>query len=521
MTKRELVLFIGILLLAFLIRGFFLSKVEVILPDEAYYIRLGEHLVEGKAFKDFDLIFRGFKAQPVYPYLVGLTTRLGNNPLAASQWASMLVAVLTLIPFHFSVKSFCSAAEALWSDLVYALSPLTIQYSLWVMNHSLFNFLLATILLFVLKAQRKGRLLWAVLAGGAACAAYLIRVEGIVFAVFLILVGILFKWPRPQLGRGSRFRLLVGFSSAFVILSLPFLIWLRKASGFWQLMWSEGAGTHGIFLRLLGKSMERGGFTESSPFSFLQFYLRTLHSAYSVLPRALPLLIWVFIAFGFVETLRRDKTQLRAILTAVLFAAFPLFFYPAVFGMETRFASPTLLFSQMFAGPGIFYLYHLGMNFLRGKSKFFWPGLLLLNFIPGYGALFLSFKEEPLEQRRLGEWIQNHFESPQVLFSSDSRTCFYAGRLCKRVVSMAEALEPLQKGIPFEQFLVQEKVDLAVTDTRYLPKFYPAFKFLLTDLPKSRFVPLAELTERGKKITLYQFIAAEEGIQPISAGSAE
>ena len=484
MDKKELGLLVALMLTALLIRGFFLSKVEVLLPDEAYYVQMGQHLAEGGSFHDFNRVERTNMGQPLFLYLYAIVSPLGKDPIKTGQWVSLFFALATLVPFHFCARLLSSRVAALWSDLVYVLSPLFIQYSVWAMPHSLFNFFFVVSLLFTLKAQRSGRLSWILLAAVAAWGFYMVRPEGFFFAAVFGLAILFSIGRRPALV----------FSALFVLLSLPFWLWLKKETGIWQLTWSEGLGTSGIFLRRL---IERMG-VDAGPLTFLRFYAENLGDCYSMLPKILPLMIWMLVSVGVVDVLRRDRTLVRSVLIVLALVGFPFFFYPS-YNVEPRFLVPSILSLTMFAGAGI----HSIEERIKRWGKPIGLGLLILSFIPGYRSLLLSFKEEPMEQKQLGEWIQLHFKTPQVILGSDWRTCFYAGPSCKRFIWIIEEIHPLMKGSSFQDFLRLKKVDLIAADTRYLPKFFPSFNFLLKDSPPN-LKPLVQVSEKENKITLYE-----------------
>ena len=474
-----------LMLVAFFVRGAMLSKVEVVHLDETYFIRLGEHLAEGGSFADFNFSRVTYVGQPLLPCLFSWAGRAAKDPVRACQMVSLLFGVLTLIPFHLCARNLVSLPAAFGSDLVYVLSPYAVEYSLCAMPHSFFNFFFVSSLYFALKSQKAGQSGSALFMGGALCLAYLTRPEGIVFAAVLfaasLVLGVL------------RLSSLLIFLSSFAIFSIPYWIWIRKTTGVWQLIWSQGAGALGIYREFVAGR---------SPAVFFTSYLRNLYFATSLLPKILPLSLCLLIALGLVEVLRKNRTSSRSIFIVILFSSLPFFIYPAFLYVEARFLSPSAVLFTLFSGAGILAVWESVKKWKA--TQLVWPVLLILSFVPGYRSLLLSFREEPVEARHLGEWIQGHLHQPQVLFGSDIRVCFYAGRNCKRYVSMRSGTSSFQNGISFEQWIRQENVDLVVADTRYIPKFFPSFQFLLDRIPKDQLERLVELTEGDQTITLYR-----------------
>lgn len=491
-ARKEWSYLLVLMLAALLVRGFFLTKVEVILPDEAHYVRMGEGLAQGKTFAQLNFVSekdRGYKGQPFLPLLYAFLARITRDPLAAAQWSSVILAVLTLIPFHLSLRQFLSSGEALGSDLVYVLAPFAIQYSLWAMPHALFNLLFVLTLFFLLKSEKSKSLLWPVLAGMAASGAYLTRVEGVVFgggiAIALALL----------LG----FRASLGFLGGFSLLSFPFWIWLRQTTGLWQLTWTGGLGASGILVQWkLAHHLP-----DLLPSVFLNSYFKNLHWEFSLLAKIVPLLIWMLIAIGIWEVLRRNRLASRSVQLISFFGFLPLAVYPIHVLPEPRFIFPAVIPFLMFVGPALDAMVRRAEK--KGLAIGLFTGLLLVMLAPGYRSLWLGFKEEPPEQKLLGEWIQSHFERPQVLFGSDCRACFYAGSSCERFVSMRRIHDSMPDKRLLKDFLIQEGVDLVAADERYVPKFYPRFKFLLEPGGPTWLKQLADFGGEGERIIVYQF----------------
>lgn len=490
-----------VILLSFLIRAFFLSRVEMVMPDEVYYIRLGQYWTQGGLP---DLVSVPYRTQPLLPYLFSWFSRIGEDPLLPCQWLSLIIGVATLIPFHFSAKLLGGDAEARWSDFIYALSPFAIQYSVWAMNHSLYNFFLVLMLLFILKAKESGKLWWAALAGLAGCGAYLTRVEGIVFVFFLSGAGLFFSMiSHFRTAPFLRLRFTAVFLLTFLVFSLPFWFWLWRVSGTWQLVWTEGYGASGVIWKDWQEVLNQKEYEGLHPlWGIGRFYLVNLAKIYyNFLPRALPLLIWFFVAFGAVQAFLRNERECKRVFIVMIFAAFPILFYP-LRGVELRYLHPSLVFLLLFSG----FAPHQFYGWLMKKRTFaalVFLCFLVLNFLPGQRNLLATFKEEPLEQKKLGNWIRSHFSEPQVIFGSDLRLCFYSGAACGKFVSMTAIEKDLPQPASFDSLLKDRGVHLVAVDTRYIPKYYPKFSFLRS----SRFQtlsPLVEFQEGAEKITLYQ-----------------
>jgi len=156
----------------------------------------------------------------------------------------------------------------------------------------------------------------------------------------------------------------------------------------------------------------------------------------------------------------------------------------------------------MYSGIGIHYLYQKGAKVL-GPS--FCALILFLNFIPGYGAVASAYRNEPVVHKRMGKWIADHIKQPQVILSTDRRTCFYAESVCKQFIPVSSVGEPLRQGKPFEQFLKENKIDLVVLDTHSISQSWPSLTFLLEKPTPEFLFPLVTISEGENQIFLYRF----------------
>ena len=515
MGKKEFIFLLLLVLAALFIRGFFLSQVRMIFPDEAYYLGMARSMAEGRDYAGFDPTpfqrtetnLGRHQGQPFLPVLLSWTTRAGKDPVLAGQWTSVAASILALILFHFCVRHFGTPGEALVSDAVYVFSPVAIRYSYLVMNHSLFFLFLFAFLLFALKAAASGRLTFAVLAGVAAWGAYLTRLEAI-FLVGLLVLFTIFLPLTPTLSssggegrvRGVKFFLIGIFVTSFLLLCLPVWVWIRKTTGIWQLDWSL---TQGVPAYLVAS---RAGFPGLQAFWPAYFHRlgESLWTAVKVFPAAL----LVLVGPGVLEVFSRKKPETPLPFLILPFVVFPFLFYPAV-NNDPRFYAPALLFLYLFAGPGVSFLIR---KIKRRKAVVL--GCLLLapvSFFPGYRSLVLGFGQEPLEQKKMGEWIAQNYAEPQVILVSDIRSCFYAGPRCRRRFSPLRMKEEMAAGrLTFERFLEKNQIDLIAVDLNTVEKFHPHALFLLND-PPAFLKKAVEWDGEKQRIVLYQY---DPGRQP-------
>jgi len=501
----------GIILLTLVIRLYFLHLSDIILPDESLYIFMSKNMLQGKAIYSgpFDLTYR----QPWISVMFSWVLAFGKNPVLSCRLLSLLIGTLTLIPFHLCARFFASDREVLWSDLIYALSSFSILSSIWALPHAVYN--LISILLFMCVAMlyRSGRMIWAVSAGVAAALAYMTRVEGLIFALIVAFCGVAFNRPRGEPKRkGFKIYVLLAFTAAFLIFVFPFWLHLKSQTGLWRLSWTQGKGLAEFIAQLWRPVSELNDQTlvlqgKEIFFQHLRegasVYLKNLASIYSAyLPRLLPVVVWIFVAFGAIKVALRNQEDRRMIRLLIPFIAFPFMFYPLIH-VEDRYLFPALIFVIIFSGVGINWLYNkiLLLGFANEKVLLLGFGFaLILLFVPDWYTMAAVFREEPAEQKKMGEWIRTHESNPRVILGTDKRVCFYAGEACKKMVRMTKTATAAQ----FAESLRRDGIDLVVADSRYISKYHPTYRFLIDPTSVEGVEAIAQFTQNGEKIILYR-----------------
>lgn len=492
--RKEWKFLIALALLALLIRGWMLAQVRVIGPDEAYYVRVGQYLAGGKPFSDFQDFKSSFPSsshlgQPLLPYLYSLFFRFhaADNPLVLCQILSILFSVSTLIFFHWGARSILTPGAALWADLIYVIDSGSIRYSLLAMPHALFNLLYIALFWMMtrfLKDRKRG---WIFLAGLTGWALYMTRVEGICFVFFLGALGLILRMKKEA----------ALFFLTFVCFLIPILFVIRASTGLWSLTWTDPCGMLGIALKHWAGNGWPG---------FPVFYLKGLLKIYgSWMPQSLPLFIWMLTGVGFLRCVSLPNHS--RLFMAISFLAFPFLFYPC-FLLEARYLFPGILFFIMFAGAGAQELIRVfsSAGFFGRFLRLSMGSLIFAHLLIGAAYLLYDLKSEPMEYKRAGEWMKEHYHEAKVILGTDTRICFYAGNSCKEmvVVPHESSGDKAINETNIASVLQNMKVDLVAADTRYIRKYFPSLRFLIENPPPDILKPLVELKEDNEKITVYE-----------------
>ena len=442
--------------LAFILSFIVLHFQYFIGHDGVWYVRMAQNIFAGRGIS----VNPGeayIDHPPFYPVLIGVANIFFEDLEFSGHLVSVLAFSLSLIPFFFLVRSIYPGYSAHWASLLFATNGFLLIHSNMVLAESLFVFLL------LIQVQRvhqiiqepKSSVKAGVLFGALAGLTYLTRPEGLLFYAAGAL-SILLLCPQS-----FAFRIRVLFFSffMFLILAVPYLVFVHHHSGKWQM---SGAITELFVKRQMDVSFP-GGYLEAKKiyqgltddktrlkldelkenFRLLD-YLRKDH--FTMVRAGLSSMIWRFLEFNryffgglgffFVGAawisvpwnVRRKRTEL-------LFLIFLLTALPQLFGIfhPKRFFL-YFPFFLIWMGEGIEVLRHWAQESFHWhprSSQVLALGTCLFFALPsaGYVAYCVKGTPVPTEYQELGLWMKRnipHIEEERVA-SRHPSIIYYSG----------------------------------------------------------------------------------------------
>ncbi len=164
---------------------------------------------------------RGTIILPAYPFAILMLRRIGADPLLAGRLVSILAASLAVFPLYGLTRSVYEKRAALFTILLYAVSPLIFRWSLRIFPHSLYSLFVLLFLYGIFKYSETGReefLAGGIFLGGLAVLTYptgLVLVPVAVIAALGYLGGDLLREKRFRLWAG-------GFPAGLILLGIIF-----------------------------------------------------------------------------------------------------------------------------------------------------------------------------------------------------------------------------------------------------------------------------------------------------------
>jgi hypothetical protein len=237
-------------LVAFALRLLLVTCVEgVVSPDGVVYAGLARQLAAGHLRAGLSTYF-----PPLYPALVALSSLVFRDAEFAGRFVSVAAGALTVLPAYVIAREWYGVRVAQLAAVVVALHPVLVYYSSLVLTEATYTLLFACGVLAGWRALASGgRVRVYVLTGALFGACYLLKPEAAGFVVLLsaMRVAVSFgggrSWKRTALD-------CLALGVGFALLALPYLLYLRGATGAWTLsgklqsahLW-QGGGRAGEF----------------------------------------------------------------------------------------------------------------------------------------------------------------------------------------------------------------------------------------------------------------------------------
>lgn len=425
--------------------------------DETAYLRSGMALVDGDGF------VREGKPElhfpPLVPFLLGVGSRLVDDPHTATVILTCLASALLVIPLALLGRRIGGPAAGVATAWIAALTP---GLSTAVVNRGAGSegvymlLVVSATWLVVAAAGREGRGRW-VRVGGAGLligAAYLTRPEGLLLGVPLG-VGVLVIAARGaadrRTGTVAAVRLGAVFAVPIVACIVPYAAYLHRHTDEWSLSaktqdasieaWhavarADRQARDAVLYELdetgLGFAAGRTSLTQlarDDPSGYLDIVQTNVAELgeVAVSPETarvlswllFPAPLWALVLYGAWRYRRRGTARIVALVAAVPVATALAFF------VQPRYVMLTVAFATVFAGAGLAALSGWRRAAVAGAAF----ALLLLSCVQGFrgpGGWF--HPSDHSDQRAAGEWIAANAEPDARVMSRSMVVEFYAER---------------------------------------------------------------------------------------------
>lgn len=456
--KKEIITIIGLIILTFIIRIFFLQFQQFITHDGAEYAVLGKNLIAGNGYMSIQGQINLFFS-PLYPLFIGIFSLVFKNLELSARLVSLLFGSLLIIPVYFFSRKIYSQKVAVISSLLVAFYWVLIRYSTATLTESTYTFLLVCSAFVGYKALIKQTKVLYLVSGVLLGLSYLTRPDAIGY-VFILMVLTLIYFERDNKQRYEWKKALVCclilFLSFLAILS-PYIVFFHEQTGKWTLgnrdiintIYGENTSDALSFEKNVFSLTEDGkeikilmtqnssllDYVISNPAGIASRYIRNSEEQYiSYITSIFPPLLIMLAGIGlFRKNWTRERLKKELFIAVII--AYPLLIYP-LFHIDSRYISPILPFAIVWAANGINELQtwldeNSGNKQGRLKQQFPLNNIILIIVILSLLPMMITIYHTnyPVEHKEAGLWMKDNASPESLILSRDPWVSFYSERI--------------------------------------------------------------------------------------------
>lgn len=419
---------------AFLLRFVLLWRLEhVISPDGVAYVELGQNLIRGNFHQGLSTYF-----PPLYPLLVGFSSLFFGDAEFAGRMVSVVAGSLLVIPAYALINNWYGERTARLGACLIALHPVLVYYSTVLLTESIYTLLFTCGVLAGWSALSGGRARTHALAGALFGACYLLKPEAAGFLLLLLIPILCAKLFRPSVSYKISVRNTLLLWAGFLLLALPYLIYLRSETGAWTIS-GKFAGHLWQGTRAVGESQLPAATLMPDLTTAAVQLTKALRSEFELFNLIFPTPFIIFAGLGLFRSRWTSARGHRELYLASFIAA-TLVGY-AVTLPNIRFLVPLLPLLLCWVAKGIIEFEEWTIETLRrpGRTNRFFPRArkllvpfiitgLLLSMLPLFVYLVRGDKwSDYYGQKHAALWIKEQKpESTPVIMSTVQVASFYA-----------------------------------------------------------------------------------------------
>ncbi len=506
--------------------------------DSVTYLHLARNLFSGRGFTEFGLPHTIH--HPFYPVVIGLLNYLTGDLVRAGLLASALSGVLLVIPVYLMAAGMFGRRTGFLAGLATALFPVLVYGSTECFSESLYTLLLISGIAAGWLAFQSGGIYRPVFSGVFLGLGFLTHPVGIAFlplaAGFNLLAGRQRHWWK------ERIRPALLIAAAFSLTCLPFWLYLRSATGNWQISGSSHYQDVGL-VYVQARGMEAGEIIfKHMELLFNPDHIEEFQPGHEPLPLSTLILrhpgrLIRVIHFNLVDGYREMVKTAHylalppGLLLALLFTGLLLILvYFFISFIRGRSRAAIFYLALMFSPIGIFLIVLIEHRYFfpfiplaiialslclddivktcqrkPGSRRIFIAGAAVFYLALAAGSGFLIYRKAvkasiPYEYKMMGTWMGEHIpgiEKERVMMFRLGIS-HYAG--CEWNVFYWGDFPGLK------DYLTERAINYLVVDSYKLHMLHPELRFLLeADPPPEGFSVVREVAFDGRKTRLLRF----------------
>ncbi len=381
-TKQKLLLLLGI---GFLLRLYVVFAAVTIAVDSVSYIALAREFAVG----NFGGILNTFRP-PLYPFLISVFSFVFQDFELAARMVSLVFGTFVILVSFYIGKLVANEKVGLLTALLVTLHFNLARHSGYALTESLYQFFLVSITYFTLRGVLRGSHVSVFLAGVCVAFAYLTKPGAIAILPIMSITIVFFNIKNIRHDWKKRFGLLVSAWGIFIILALPYLVYLYSQYGEVSV-----SGKYDIWPILLSFSRI---FTEG----------RYIGDFFAHFPEAMSLALFPLFLWGIYRRFRDgfSKVEFWLLLTIGFYCLLYI-----VVGARRRYFINLMPFALVFASIGLVYIEgYIRIKFKKKAALYFTTILVILSIV-NLPIVLKPIRAHRLPEKLAGRWILENYGS--------------------------------------------------------------------------------------------------------------
>ncbi|MCK5236477.1 MAG: glycosyltransferase family 39 protein, partial [Deltaproteobacteria bacterium] len=211
---------------AFFVRLYVVFNAVMIPPDSVTYLRLASEFASGNYGEAFNV-----QRPPLYPFLISVSSYIFGDLEFSARIVSLVFGTLTIATAFLIGKTVYDERTGLITAFLVAIHPYLIRYSGDALTEGLYHFTFSIAVLASMKGAIERSPRWMIAAGFFVLLTYMTKPSGLGILFVTSLWILLYKPFSIKEDWGERLKLLLSGWLIFIILALPYLVFLFTQTG--------------------------------------------------------------------------------------------------------------------------------------------------------------------------------------------------------------------------------------------------------------------------------------------------
>ncbi len=387
---------------AFFVRLYVVFNAVMIPPDSVTYLRLASEFASGNYGEAFNV-----QRPPLYPFLISVSSYIFGDLEFSARIVSLVFGTLTIATAFLIGKTVYDERTGLITAFLVAIHPYLIRYSGDALTEGLYHFTFSIAVLASMKGAIERSPRWMIAAGFFVLLTYMTKPSGLGILFVTSLWVLLYKPFSIKADWGERLKLLLSGWLIFIILALPYLVFLFTQTGEVPVLGTARTTPMKLLITIA-----------SSFLSFDNIKVFAIH-----LPEAFT---YGFFPLFIIFLLRRRKEGFKE--TELFLFAIAVAYFIIILGVlpDRRYMVQLMPVLLIFSAMGYIYFKEWVVRRKPTAAPMIVAVIILITTVAQVSHGMVPLQRIHLPERLAGEFIRDNFDAPVTIISRRPVVAHYA-----------------------------------------------------------------------------------------------